>query len=201
MTDTFFIILGLRVNNQARSGEPFLLFILRSFKYAIFFLQFGIWLADDNMLFQPNLIKRESQRFQYLLPFRWPQLTLPDGDAMPPHLSQSLLRLNITLLVPLDLRLPKLPIRIRYPTAPLMPMPKTSIHKDTSPVFSQHQIRMSRQSRRIKPISESPTPKPFPHNHLWLRILSSNRRHILVPLFCGELVHVSLFLFRIHHHF
>ena len=71
MTDTFFIILGLRVNNQARSGEPFLLFILRSFKYAIFFLQFGIWFADDSMLFQPDLIKRESQRFQCLLLFRY----------------------------------------------------------------------------------------------------------------------------------
>ena len=171
MTDTFFIILGLRVNNQARSGEPFLLFILRSFKYAIFFLQFGIWFADDNMLFQPDLIKRESQRFQCLLPFRWLQLTFPDGDAMPPHLSQSLLRLNIPLLVPLDLRHPKLPICIWYLTTSLMPMPKASIHKDTSTIFSQHQIRMSRQSRRIKPISESPTPQLFPHNHLRLRIL------------------------------
>ncbi len=40
-----------------------------------------------------------------------------------------------------------------------------------------------------------------PHNHLWLRVLRADSCHILVPLFCRELVHVSLFLFRIHHHF
>jgi len=74
--------------------------LFRCFQHAILFLKLRIRLTNDGMFFKPNLIKGECQRLQCLFPFRWLQLTLPDGDAMPTHLSQPLLRLNIPLLVP-----------------------------------------------------------------------------------------------------
>lgn len=43
-----------------------------------------------------------------------------------------------------------------------------------------------RQPWRIQPIPESPTPQPFTHNHLRLRILRMDRRHVLMPLFFRE---------------
>ena len=80
----------------------------------------------------------------------------------------------------------------------MMPMPKASIHKDTCTIFLQHQIRMPRQSWRIKPISESPTPQPFPHNHLNLRILRMDRSHRLVDLCRREFFHITSMLQSIH---
>lgn len=159
------------------------------FQHTILFLQLGIRLTNDSMLFKPDLIKGECQRLQRLLPFRRLQFTLPNGDAMPTHLSQPLLSFNIPFLVPLDLRHPKLPICIWYLTATLVPMPKAPIHKDTSTILFQHQIRMPRQPWRIKPISEALTPQPFSHNHLRLRILTTNRSHCSVSLFWRKLIH------------
>ena len=126
-----------------------------SFQHTILFLQLGIRLTNDGMLFKPDLIKGKCQRLQCLLPFRWFQFTLPNGNAMPTHLSQSFLRLNIPFLVPLDLRHPKIPPCIWYFTTiriycfvfngNIVPMPKAPIHKDTSTIFLQYQIRMPRQ--------------------------------------------------------
>lgn len=70
-------------------------------------------------------------------------------------------------------------------------MPEAPIHKDASPVLLQHQVWMPRQPWRVQPIAESPTPQPPAHNHLWLRILRTNRRHILVHLFWGEFGHIT----------
>ena len=71
-------------------------------------------------------------------------------------------------------------------------MPETPIHEDTSTIFPQYQIRMPRQLRRIQPVTESPIPQPPAHNHLRLRILPSDRSHVLVPLFCREFIHSVL---------
>ena len=65
-----------------------------------------------------------------------------------------------------------------------MSMPEATIDEDARPVFSQHQVRMPRQSRRVQPIAESPTPQPTSHNHLRLRVLATNRRHVGMSLFC-----------------
>ena len=127
------------------------------FQHTILFLQLGIRLANDGMLFQPDLIESIGQRLQCLFPFRWFQFALPDGNAMPTHLRQPLLRLNIPFLIPLDLRHPKLPSCIGNFTTigtshfslftshfHFVPMPKAPIHKDTSTILLQHQIRMPR---------------------------------------------------------
>ena len=60
-------------------------------------------------------------------------------------------------------------------------MPETSIYKDAGPVLPQYQVRMSGQPLVVQTITESPTPQPFAHNHLRLRVLRPNRRHIGVP--------------------
>lgn len=70
-------------------------------------------------------------------------------------------------------------------------MPKTSVHKNAGSVFSQNQIRMPRQPLVIKPIAEAPTPQSTPHNHLRLRVLATNRRHVLVPLFRSKFIHLE----------
>ena len=83
--------------------------LFRCFQHTTLFLQLRIRLANNGMLFKPDFIKGKSQRLQCLFPFRRLQFTLPNGDAMPSHLSQPLLRLNIPFLIPLDLRHPKIP--------------------------------------------------------------------------------------------
>ena len=52
---------------------------------------------------------------------------------------------------------------------------------------------MPRQPLVIEPIAESPLPQPTPYNYLRLRILPPDSSHILMPLFCREFIHISLF--------
>jgi hypothetical protein len=44
----------------------------------------------------------------------------------------------------------------------------------------------------IQSVSKPSSPQSFAHNHLWLRVLPTNRRHIFVPLFCREFIHEPL---------
>jgi hypothetical protein len=68
-------------------------------------------------------------------------------------------------------------------------MPETAVHKDTGPVFPQHQIRMSWQTGRIQPIAKPSTPQSSPHNQFRLRVFRPYSRHILMPLLRGEFIH------------
>ena len=72
-----------------------------------------------------------------------------------------------------------------------MSMPEAPIHKDARPVFPQHQVRMPRQSFMVQPISESSLPQATSHNHLRLRVLRLDSRHVGMSLLCGESVHIT----------
>ena len=71
----------------------------------------------------------------------------------------------------------------------MVSVPEATIHEDARPVLPHHDIRMPRQSSMIQPVSEPPLPEPPAHNHLRLRILTTDRSHVLMPLCRGELVH------------
>ena len=144
------------------------------------------------------MVQRERNRLQRLFTLRRFQVAFPHRDAMPAHRCQLLLFLLVTLLVPANLRYPELAIRLRnlatlrigkYVFTPvalwrgvggeaLMSMPEAPIHKNACPVLPQYQVRMSRQPLVVKPVPESPFPQSTPHNHLRLRVLRPNCRHI-----------------------
>ncbi len=78
---------------------------------------------------------------------------------MPPHPCKFLLYLDVTLLITHDLLYPKLPVRMWNLTTFRvihvekviiivivyeMPMPEASIYKDTSTIFPQHYVRLTR---------------------------------------------------------
>ena len=155
------------------------------------------------MILQPDMVKSKSDRIQCLLSLFRFQLTFPYGDTMPAHLSQFALFLLITLLVPSNLRHPKIMICCWYfatgralhrARIHKMSMPKATIDKDARPVFPQHQVWMTRQPFVVQPVTESSLPQPTTHNHLWLRIFRTNGRHILMPLLWGEFIHIRIFL-------
>ena len=68
-------------------------------------------------------------------------------------------------------------------------MPEAPVHEDTRAILPQHQIRMPRQSLMVQSVSEPPLPQSTAHNHLRLRILPSDRRHIGVSLLWSEFIH------------
>ena len=151
---------------------------------------------------QEYLVERERQRFQSLFPHLWLQLTFPDGDAVPAHRSQFMLHFQVSLLVPLYLRHPKLTIRLRNLAtlgiikffAPLafwrevggeahiVSMPETPIHKDTRPVLSHHDIWFPWQSLVIQPITEPMPPQPTTHHHLRLCVFAMDGSHVSMAL-------------------
>ena len=153
------------------------------------------------------------QRRQRMVAHGRLQFTLPHRDAVPPHPCQFLLRLPVPLYVSCYLLYPISPVCHRNLTtfrilnivnplviqrevsgkAYIMPMPEASIHEYARPVLPQHQVRMSRQPLMIQPIPESPAPQPPAHNHLRFSVLRPYRRHILMPLFFGEFIHVLSF--------
>jgi hypothetical protein len=72
-------------------------------------------------------------------------------------------------------------------------MPEASVHKDTRPILPKHQVRMSWQALMIQSIPESPFPQPTPHNHLRLRVLRPNSRHVIMTLLRGKTIHIRLY--------
>ena len=154
------------------------------------------------------MVQRERNRLQRFLTLRRLQLALPHSNAMLTHFCQSALLLLVTLFVPADLCHPKISIRLwnlaalrtldvifrltSYIRHHLVSMPEASIHEDARPVFPQHQVWMPRQSLMIQPISESSTPQPTTHNHLRLRVLRPDGRHIFMTLlFCESVNHIA----------
>ena len=69
-------------------------------------------------------------------------------------------------------------------------MPETAVHKDDRAVFTQYQIRMTRQTWMVEPIAEAPTEKEFPHQYFRLGILSTYCSHAMVELFTGQSAHI-----------
>ena len=154
------------------------------------------------MILQPDMVQRKGDGFQRLFPLLRLQFALPYRDAMPTHLCQLALLLLIALLIPAYLCHPEVPIGCRYLATcrihnhlfhltsyifhlwqrHMMSMPEAPIHEDASPVFPQHQVRMPWQPLVIQSISESPLPQPTTHNHLRLRILRPNSRHVIMTL-------------------
>lgn len=117
---------------------------------------------------------------------------------MPSHCRQLLLIFLVSLLVPANLLHPEVTVcRWNFATGRVfqlaqfhkMTMPETAVNKDASPVFSQYQIRMPRQPLVIKPKTETSLPQSSTHYHLWLGILRTNRRHVLIDAFWREFYH------------
>ena len=162
-----------------------------------------LWIGSNTclMILKPYMVQRERNRVQSPFAFRRLQFALPYRDAMPTHFCQFELLFPVTFLVPADLRYPEVTIRIRNLATRRtihrvwrhkMSMPEASIYKDARPIFPQHQVRMPGQSFVVQPIAESSFPKTTPHNHLRLRVLRPNSRHVPMALLCGELVHITL---------
>ena len=151
------------------------------------------------MVLQVDVIEGESKSLQCLFPNIRLQLTLPNSDAVPTHLCQFLLLFLVPFLVPLNLLLPKVGIRLWHPEvlASIVSMPKASVDKHARAVLAQYNIRMARQARIVQPVSEALSPQIFAHKNLRLRVLGMNSSHILVALLWCESVHnakVQMFL-------
>ena len=81
------------------------------------------------------------------------QLTFPDSNAMPSHVSKPLLLLNVPLPVAVYLPLPEVDICFRHPeeAASLVPVPEAAVDKYHRMVFAQHDVGMSGQTWVVQP--------------------------------------------------
>ncbi len=138
-------------------------------------------------------VKRTFQRLQSMLTYFGLKLTLPNGNAVPPHGCQLTLFLQIALTVSFNFTTPELHIGLRkniIPT-PLVSVPEASVHKNHSLVFAQYNIWMPGKPRMVYPVSESATKQELPYNQFGLGILPFYRRHAMMPLFLCKFIHVS----------
>ena len=69
-------------------------------------------------------------------------------------------------------------------------MPEAAVYEDASAIFPENQVRMSWQSFVVQTITESPLPQALSHNKFRLRVLRTDRSHILVPLLWRKSVHI-----------
>ena len=122
---------------------------------------------------------------QHFLSFGlWFNLTFPNAYYSPSGEFEINIVGIVTSNIHRDLMSPEINIRLWQTEilAPLMPMPKTSIDKNHSLIFSKDNIRRSRQPFVVDTITQSPREKILPHNHLRLRIFPLYGRHIPTPL-------------------
>ena len=175
-----------------------------------FFLERGIaCFLGKTVVGEEDAIEGEFQSLQRLLAHGRTQFAFPNSNAMPPHLGQSSLFLDVTLLVSQHLPLPEIAVRMRqteasgileYHLTPtrlvahhlgIVSMPKTAIHKDARTIFAQHQVGMTRQTRRIESIAKPSTPQPSPDDEFRLRVATTDGGHRGMTLLFGQNVHLE----------
>lgn len=115
------------------------------------------------MVFQVNAVKGESQGFQSFFPNRKFQLAFPNRYAMPTHFCKLALFLQVTVTIALNLCSPEIHICLwkHIILTAFMPVPETTVDKDYRAILAQHNIRMTRKTRMVKPIAKAPTKRYF----------------------------------------
>ena len=175
-----------------------------------FFLERGIaCFLGKTVVGEENAIEGEFQSLQCLLAHGRTQLAFPNSNAMPPHLGQSSLFLDVALLVSQHLLLPKFAVRMRQTEASgilehhlaptrliahhlgIVSMPEAAIHKDARAIFAQHQVGMARQTGRIESVAKSSTPQPSPDDEFRLRVATTDGGHRGMTLLFGQNVHLE----------
>lgn len=133
------------------------------------------------MVLKKQVVEREDKRTERPFPFLRPELTLPDGDAVPAHLCQLLLLLAVAFLVAVDFLGPEVNVCPRHTEvlAALMPMPEAPIDEHARPILAQNDVGMAWQPWVVQPVSEPLTPQELAHDYLRLRVLGANTRHIV----------------------
>ena len=127
------------------------------------------------MVFQINAVKGESQGFQGLFSYRRFQLAFPNRYAMPTHFSKLALFLQVTVTIAFYLCLPKLHICLwkHIILTAFMPVPETTVDKDYRAILAQHNIRMTRKTRMVKPITKASAEKILPNQYFRFGTLPS----------------------------
>lgn len=72
-------------------------------------------------------------------------------------------------------------------------MPEASVDEDAGSVFPQHQVGMAGQPPIVQPVAEPALPQPAPDDHLRLRVLRLDRRHVIMTLLRGKTIHIRLY--------
>ena len=99
------------------------------------------------------MCERMVEGVEGLFPVGGFQLTFPDSNAMPSHVSKPLLLLYVPLSVAVNLPLPEVDICFRHPeeAASLVAVPEAAVDKDYRMVFAQHDVGMSGQTWVVQP--------------------------------------------------
>lgn len=128
------------------------------------------------------MVKCESKRFKRIVSFVGFQLTFPYNDYMPSHLCQLPLFFLIPFLIPLNLFLPEVRIRLRHPEVltTIMPMPKAAVDKHTRAILSQYNIKVTGEAWVVETVAEALLPQIFAYMYLRLRVRRANKK----PCYC-----------------
>ena len=151
------------------------------------------------MILQLNQIQRAKQSLQRPFTFLGSQLALPHIHRVPPHALQSQTCFVVTFTVSSDFMFPKLRMRLRHHIkfARLMlnqvPVPKTTIDKDTSAQPHNGQVGRARQRLHMNAVAKTMTKQKTTHQHFRTGILRPNPAHTITALlWCHLVCHVPL---------
>lgn len=144
------------------------------------------------MVLEEDVVQGECQGFEGLGAYVGFQLAFPDGDAVPSHGGEALEVVAVAFLVPPYLLRPEFCVCLWQPevSAAFVSVPEASVHHDDGPVFPQHQVGVSGQSRVVQPVTEATAEEEFPHQQFGLCVLAADGGHALVALLLRQFVHI-----------
>ena len=118
------------------------------------------------------------------------ELTFPDDDGVPPHLSQLGTTLLVALLIACYFLCPEVRVALGHHevSASLVPMPEASVYEYHRAVLAQYDVGRARQTLHVHPVAESPAMEVSPHRHLRLGVAAMYAGHASVPLLSGHFV-------------
>ena len=61
-------------------------------------------------------------------------------------------------------------------------MPKAAVDEDAGTVFAEHEVRVARQARTVRPVAKASASQVLAHDALGLCSAGANGRHVVVSL-------------------
>ena len=115
------------------------------------------------------------------------QLAFPDSYAMPSHICEFLLVLNVPLSVSINLILPEVDVCFRQSeeTASFVPVPKAAVDKYHRVVLAKHDVWMSGKSWVVEPEPVTSSEEESSDGQFRFGVLAAYSRHVVVPLAVG----------------
>ena len=153
-------------------------------KISFYILRIGITIFPNGFI--ENSLFHSADTFRDVLL----NVAVPKPQHSPTHRPEFSGHFCISLHIPPDLGIPIVAISIyRFFAVKIPPVPERRIAEYCYLMLGNHDIRFSRKTLVVLPVSDTFRPQSLAKLNLNRRVIGSDVLHVLFPLFWGQIIH------------